>query len=261
MSETRSPDVERALPSGPGQRVWRRRRDRRGSWLGPTEWLATHNLVLVLLAAPLLTFPGRWTPCGAILIVVGLLARWLVRGRPTPPTALDRPVAHLGVMAGVGCLVSAVPEASASKLWGIVLGLALYYALVDVLARSQSYSLALGGLILVGVGIAAVALVGTDWTSAPIVDVAGLRAVYPLLPTLVRGIPGSGIPRDTELFNPREIGGILALLLPLAMVPLLCLRVSGPMRLLPLAAAAIVMGFVLVLTQAPSAIAGVAVAG
>ncbi|MBI2888040.1 MAG: O-antigen ligase family protein [Chloroflexi bacterium] len=236
-------------PGIPALRPWR-----------ATARLAPWDLALTLAAAPTLLFPGGWTALGAGLLALAWLGRWAQTGRPSHPTPMDRPLLLLALMTLVGAAVSSFPQASASKLWGIILGICLYYALAnrvesDVAQRWSGY-----GLAALGTGIAGAALLGTDWSYAGLTLPPWLETLYGALPTLIRGLPGSGVPRATDLFNPREVGGSLALLLPVAAV--LCWTWRRPIwpRGVLLAGATALMAVVLLLTQTLSALGGVVVA-
>src|SRR5262249_43995835 len=187
--------------------------------------------------------------------------RWLAFGRPAARTPLDVPIALLVVMAGVGLAVSALPAVSSGKLWGIVLGISVYYAVISQAADARWLVRGLQALILLGVGIALVGFVAVDWSAARIVDIGWLNAVYARLPTLVRGLPSSGVPHANDLINARELGGVLALLLPLALVRCCFTPRLTALERGALAAASVCMGGILLLTPTLSAIGGVSVAG
>ena len=220
--------------------------------------LSTLQLPLTLLAAPGLIFPGLWSIVSVALIIAGALSRWMALGAPVRRTPLDIPLSLLAIMAVVGTAVSARPEASVSKLAGIALGLALYYALVGSDAVRQRPALLAWAIAIAGAAVAVVGLLGTDWTSARAFAVPAFDWVYERLPSLLSGVPGSGIPRSSQLFNPREIGGTLALVLPLAMIIAWVAVRPGSQAMLW--AAVSLMAVVLLLTQTPTAIVGVGAA-
>lgn len=206
-----------------------------------------------MLLSPALVFSGRWSPYGAALILGLWGARWHATGRLWVRTPLDPPLALLLAATLVAYSVSPLPALSASKLWGILVGLAAYVSVVNWVESGARARIVGWALAALGAGIAALALVGTDWEAAQLV---GLPWLYDHLPRVVRGIPGSGLPSASEFFNPREVGGTLALLLPLPLA--VALLVEHPRRAL-LILAATVIAAVLALTQTPSALAGAAV--
>ncbi len=204
----------------------------------------------------MLTFPGRWTAPGLCLLALAWLSRWLALGRRLA-TPLDLPICLLTIMVAVGVGVSSVPIASASKALGIVLGISLYYSLANRPDPDSWQRTALDALVLLGAAVAALALVGTDWRSVSLFSLPWLEGVYRRLPVLLHGLPGSGLPRAGDLFNPREVGGTLSLLLPLAAVPMRFSAEWGRLRRGAYGLAIVLMGGVLLLTQSISGIGGV----
>src|SRR5205814_1186746 len=156
-----------------------------------------------------------------------------------------------------GSTVSSQPAASASKAWGVVLGVCCYYALANGSVQTGQIRRLADGLVAAGVAIGLAGLVGTDWSAARIVALPWLDPLYDGLPSVIRGLPGSGLPTANDLFNPREIGGTLALVLPLAAMMLV--QAQG-VRRLALGLATTVLAAVLLLSQTLSAIGGVAAA-
>lgn len=213
-------------------------------------WLEVGALAL---AAPALVFPGGWSPAAALVLALGLAFRYQRLGRIWQPAPLDAALLLAALSTLIAFGVSAVPALSAAKAWGLLLGFAAY-GTVAHLPPTPKASAAVA-LVLAGTGVlvALLALLGADWSAAQIVRLPWL---YDRLPQLLRGVPGSGIPAPSDLFNPREIGGTLALL-----VPLLGIAVPLKGRSALLAAPALFLTvLVLLLTQTPTAIAGVGVA-
>ncbi len=217
--------------------------------------ISTHELIFLTLAAPFLLFPGRWTLAAFGLILFVWPCRWLATGRLTTRTPLDLPILLLGLMAAIGTVVSVDPSMSQAKLWGLVLQAALFFALVNGLRDERS--LKRMALVFVGLttAVASLALFGTDWSAVRLLD---LPWVYNRLPSLVRGLPGSGVPRASTLFHPREVGAALAMLLP---IPAALLFFGLDRRLRLLSALAVAAGaVVLLLTQSLSALLGLGIA-
>jgi len=217
--------------------------------------IAKVELIPLALAAPFLVFPSRWTLLALGLIALTWLCRVIAFGRFSVPTGMDAPLVLIVVTALVGYWISADPAMSHAKLWGIVLQVALFYGVANGLRSLEAIRWMAGLLLAATVGVAVLSLVGTDWASVRLIDLPWL---YDRLPNLVRGLPGSGVPVATDLFNPRHIGGTMAMLLP---VPLALLFFGRGWRVTLLAAAAVLMGSVtLLLAQPPQAILGLALA-
>ncbi|MCX6021536.1 MAG: O-antigen ligase family protein, partial [Chloroflexi bacterium] len=165
-------------------------------------------------------------------------------------TPFDAPLLLLALTLPIGVAVSADTAASVGKAWGLALGLAVIVTVGHLPATVATARGVVAATALIGTGIALVALVGVDWNAAQLLRVPLL---YDHLPRLVRWGSGSG---GAELFNPRQIGGALALLLPIA-------AAAWPVSrrwAVPLGAGVVLMAAVLALTQTPSAIVGVGVA-
>jgi putative inorganic carbon (HCO3(-)) transporter len=159
-------------------------------------------------------------------------------------------------MAGVGALVSPDWSLSQHKLFSLVFGVAIYFTVVASVRRLRSYGLTISSVVLVlqGFLIASLGLVATRWTvgKAPWLD-----SVYLRLPHLELGVQTSTV--RAAGVHPAELGGVLLLLFPLAVSPLLWQEGGSPWRV-GAGLAAAVMGVVLLLTASRSTYAGALVA-
>jgi putative inorganic carbon (HCO3(-)) transporter len=214
------------------------------------------ELVIVLLGiAPILIFHAwapRWAVLGALVAIPFLwLVRWLGHGSPTRATPLDWPVLVLLLMVLVGLWAAADVTRSLPEVYRILLGVALFYALINTLVDSRNLQLAVVLLLLATAGLGAVALLGTQWGGGkfalPLVG-----SLYERLPTLVRPF------WNPSGFNPNIVGGSLAVLLPIAVTSLFgapnwTVRVLG-------AAAALCGGLALLLSQSRGGLVGFALA-
>jgi hypothetical protein len=218
-------------------------------------WIADRELWLLLLIIPLLVFPVSVLP----FVAVGLTAlvwacRWVARGRPSIGTAFDGATLILLIMTGVGRAVSVDPALSQSKVWGMVLGFVVFYAVANgVRGESQ---IVRGGVVLgvLALALAVASFLGTDWSNVRLVTIP---AIYDNLPTLIRGLPGSGVPRSSDLFHPRQVGAMMGLLLPVFAA--LLIGRSSRLRVLALPIC-LATGLVMLLTQSAQAILGAAAA-
>ena len=87
--------------------------------------------LLILLLAPFLIFPRPTrTPWLMLAIPLLWLCRWLARGQLTMRTPLDVPVLILLAMTTISLWATFDLMRSFSKLCGVFLGIALFYALV-----------------------------------------------------------------------------------------------------------------------------------
>jgi putative inorganic carbon (HCO3(-)) transporter len=142
-------------------------------------------------------------------------------GRPTLRTPMDFPILCLLLMAAISTWASALPDVSLPKLLGIILGVAFFYGVVNSTKSARAVWAWAGLVVILGVGISCLALVGTNWSTRKLLL---LGPIYERLPRLVHNVPGS----LHGGFHPNEVGGALALLLPLSLATCLALWVSNP---------------------------------
>jgi putative inorganic carbon (hco3(-)) transporter len=222
------------------------------------EWL------WLLLLLPLVVFirPG-FTP--VLLLLPALwLGRKLVHGRFVPATPLDGALLLLLFMLLVSLYATFDMAFSLDKIAGLAFGVAVFYATVAAAGRSQRHLLAGVSLyLLLGVAVAALGLLGTQWSrKLPL-----LRDITAQLPQRLLTLPGA----DAG-FNPNQVAGVLLWVAPLALAVayLLLLHpnsLGGRLRrgawLLSLLASAAVAAFLLgvtVLTQSRGGLIGLALA-
>ncbi len=142
----------------------------------------------------------------------------------------------------VGLAVSVDLSLSLVRFWSILLGIFLFYGLFNGLGTERACRVVGNWAVAAGLGLALLALLGTDWGSVRLLDLP----FYRLIPELVRD------PLDSDLFNPRVMGMALAVLLPLPLT--ISLAGDGLARRAFSAAVAVVMGLILLLTQSVQAI-------
>lgn len=143
------------------------------------------------------------------LAALGLLwmARWWATGRLAAATPMDVPILGILALLPVSLYASTDWSLSLPKAYGIILGVAIFYAVVSAIDTNGKLKLAIVGLILLSVAVSLLGLVGADWLSAKLFS---LPQVYELLPRLVREVPRSiagGI-------HPNIVGGALTFFIP-----------------------------------------------
>jgi putative inorganic carbon (HCO3(-)) transporter len=184
--------------------------------------LSQLELACPLAALPFLIFPSVLSALALVVLLVPWAVRWRIYGRPTARTPMDVPILCLMLMVPVSLWASALPEVSLPKLLGIMLGVAFFYAVVNSVRSSQGLIWVWAALsVALGVVISCLALVGTDWFTHKMLP---LGPVYQRLPRLIDNIPGS----ISGGFHPNEVGGALALLLPVSVAALLVVWSSNP---------------------------------
>jgi putative inorganic carbon (HCO3(-)) transporter len=206
------------------------------------NWIASHELWLMILVTPLLLFPRPITPwVGLVLIAIIWTSRRLARGHFSLRTPLDLPILLLLAMALVGLTISIDRGLSYPRLWSLILGIAYYYAVANAVDVGRDAGRVAALLALLTIGVAGLSLIGSDWANARMVP---LPAIYDRIPNLIRGIPGSGISMTGDLFNPRWVGITMGFLVP----PSLAIALFGQgRRLRTLCALAALIGVGLLL--------------
>lgn len=210
---------------------------------------------LLLVAAPLLLFPRGPLPwVGLGLLCLGWILhgfasdKWLIR------TPLDLPVAVIFLMTIASIYPSVDLTLSLPKLYGIILGLFVYYGTVRNVSSRRRFWFGVGSLVASIVAISILGLVGTDWNT---VKFEFLQRIYGVMPRLIGEVQTSVGP--VAGFNPNELGGTLAFLLPLPLA--LTLRARLYLAQEGLLVAAVLFGFgVLGLSASRSALVSAAMA-
>lgn len=173
--------------------------------LTDVEWLA------VTAAAPLLLFPTvrpRWTVAALGVLVALWLLRWAVQREPWPVTPFNGALLLFALMIPLAMWASALPELTLPKAAGLVLGLAVFRAVVLAVRDRRAFLLALAAFCLLGLAIIAVGAVAAQWAD----KVAALSALTRLIPRLIGSLPdlhAAGV-------HPNQIAGVLTLYLPLS---------------------------------------------
>lgn len=229
------------------------------------DWIAGREPVVLLFLAPWLLFPDASRPLTiAALLVLPFL--WLLRrlaGRPlTVSTPLNGPLLFLLAALGPAVYISPRPDLSIPHATTLLLGLGGYLAIVNCDREWRRPELGAGVLTLVGATLALLALVGTDWGPPKIALIARVAERLPQLISIASSSANGCI-------CPGEVGGMLALLLPVAVSFVLLARRRGQQPLMDRwqilawlgGAAGLLMAAVLLLTQSRTAILMVALIG
>jgi putative inorganic carbon (HCO3(-)) transporter len=171
-------------------------------------------------------------------------------------TPLDAPIAILLFMACVGSAISVDWSLTQPKLFGLVFGLAAFWGTRQSLSLIEPVGTTIGAVLLAlqGVAIALLGLLGTQWTVGRL---PVLNAVYARLPRLISEVQGSS--STTSGLHPAELGGILLILWPCVVAPLLW-PTGSRSWLNVVSAMAGVTTFVLILTASRSVYVGMATA-
>ncbi len=195
-----------------------------GRWLA--AWLDRHALWALLPLAPLWLFPSGWLPWVGLALALALQAAHRIAHPGERIKRADIPLVFLILMGLVAVTVSADRGLSAPRAWSLAYGLLVYFELRRLDLFRINPALPAGALLLAAWGLGLFSLLGTDWS---LVRLFPLPELYDRLPILVPGLPGSGVPRASELINPRWTGITLGLLAP-ACLPLAAWRGRRALR-------------------------------
>jgi len=172
-----------------------------------TSIITGAEIVALIAIYAIFTF-SDCVPLPAV-VAIGLLwmARWRATGRLTMATPMDVPILGILAMVPVSLYASVDWRLSQPKVYGLILGVATFYAVVNAIRTIRRVQFAAIALVLVSAAVALLGLVGTDWSSTKLFS---LPQVYGHLPKLVQGIPRS----LRGGFAPNGIGGTLIFLIP-----------------------------------------------
>ena len=221
------------------------------------SWIASHELWLLAAAAPFLFFPNhpnRWTPLAFALIPLTWLCRRMALGRFTIHTAMDVPIGILLVMTLVSLYPSVDLSLSLPSMWRIILGMAIFYGLVNALRTESDLHRIVTLLLLISIGATLTSLLATDWNVGRLFF--DLPGIYDRMPRLLKPVGGSLT--KSARFHPRVVSMTMAMLLPLP-ISLLVLSRRRDWRFLS-GAAVLIMVPTLLLTQGLPAFLGLGAA-
>ena len=175
------------------------------------RWFGLIDLILALASGIILML---WPGLGYWPILLALLpwAARLAAGRfPFKRTSFDLPLTLFLVTAGVGVWAAYDREGALLKFWIIVSAILVFYALAGQLFDNLESIAWL--LSLLGVMLSAYFLLSFDWHSQP-EDLGSIEQIASIW---------MGIRPDLRLLSPlpNVVGGILAMVLPISVVPVL----------------------------------------
>ncbi len=215
------------------------------------KWI---SLILLLLVAPWVLFPGGWRSLALLLLPALWIGNRIFTGHFVARTPYDGVILCLLVMVLVSLYATYDLAISLPKIAGILLGVSAFYAIIQVADTPRHLRWILAATLLVIAAFCGLALVGTNWGR----KVPLLEQISALLPMLLRGLPGA----DAG-FHPAEVGGALTwiVFLPMAAFIGLWARRRSPRivaLLLSLGGLSAVLLAALLLTQSRSAWLGFA---
>ena len=169
--------------------------------------LARGEIILLALVYAAFVISDTMPPLAWVLIASIWLARWWTRGTLTLLTPLDLPIVMILLLLPPSLSVSTNWWLSLPKVYGLVLGVAFFYAIVNAAATPVDLAWATFWVVLLCAAMALAGLVGTDWAQGKILSAS---FVYDRLPRFVQGIPRS----IAGGFARNGVGGTMALIVP-----------------------------------------------
>lgn len=149
-------------------------------------------------------FPSGGLPyVGLCLVALTWISRWIATGHLTVSTGLEFPIGLIMVMAIIGYAISIRPDLSYTRIWSLILGVSIFYGLANFFAIEKQATAFFSILAVLMMGILGISLLGTDWNLTRLVEIPW---IYDRLPALIRNLPGSGVPRASDLINPNLVG-------------------------------------------------------
>ena len=170
--------------------------------------LVRGEIILLAIVYAYFVLTDRVPLVAFALIVLVWLARWRVTGALTRRTPFDVPILLLLVWLPVSFSVTIDPALSLPKVYGVLLSVAFFYAIVNAIRTRADLATATVWLVVVCAGIALAGLIGTDWAQGKIVSAS---FIYDHLPRVIQGIPRS----IAGGFARNGVGGTLAFTIPL----------------------------------------------
>ncbi len=159
-------------------------------------------------------FKDRPPTAGLILLGALLILRIVRRRALFCRTPQDLPIVLLLILALLsGIVLTVEPSLSIPKLWGILLGLTTYYEVAYGSRRVDYFQWWLIALSVLGVGMAAMGVLGADWFSSKLLD---LSRVYSFIPQKIVDVPRS----LRGGFHPNGVAGTLIYVIPVYLMQL-----------------------------------------
>jgi hypothetical protein len=183
------------------------------------------ELPALLIVSPALLFPTpRRLVVLAVVPVFWLCAR-IADGRSVPRTPMNAALGVMLMMVGVSLFATFDIRFSLGKVSGLVLSVLLYWAISRWLTTARRLKAGTVAFVIAGVGLAVVALLGTDFGKLALgtpAKIPALIAIAARLPPVIRGVPGA-----EEGFDPNAVAGCLVLFVPLQLALLAARRPLG----------------------------------
>ena len=202
-------------------------------------------------------------PVAGLLLMGTLFALRIARTRALPTrTPHDLPIILLVLLTLFSGLVLTVnPSLSLPKVYGVLLSILIYYEIAYGIRLKKNLNRWLIALSVLGIGMAALGLLGADWFSAKLLN---LSEVYAFIPRKIADVPRS----IYGGFHPNGVAGTLIFVIPVYAMQFITTLQAGNRRrsrhatlIAGLTFLALVSTIItLLLTQSRGALLGLAIA-
>ncbi|PDV96850.1 O-antigen ligase family protein [Candidatus Chloroploca asiatica] len=199
------------------------------------RWLARHliglDFVAVAAVAALSVATEQVFPLALGVALAGLALRWFALGVPSVRTPADLTILALASMALFSLTISEQPAITEVQVMRLLLGMALFYALVNWAVSHFHFGILTFGIMLAGVVLTLGATISVTWmsTKLPFIppEVYGQPSdtPYEIDLTVVADYLNARIPPEVaplleDSVNPNVMAGYLAVLFPVIAAPL-----------------------------------------
>ncbi len=171
-------------------------------------WLDKLEIPILSLAYLYFILSDQLPLVAVVLIALVWTARVWLKRKVTVRTPFDVPIVVILLMLPISLWVSPNWSLTLPKIYGIILSIAFFYAIVNHIETPRGLMTARFWLVLLCLAIAIAGLIGTDWVQGKIVSAS---FIYDRLPRLIQNIPRS----IAGGFARNGIGGTLTFTIPL----------------------------------------------
>jgi putative inorganic carbon (HCO3(-)) transporter len=169
------------------------------------RFITRFQWALLILAAPFLLFPSDRRSLFLLVVPLLWLVAWIGTKKPLPLTPLNLPSLLIFIMVLVSLYATYDISYSLPKVSGMVLGIGMFFALLNSAQAEKNLKASLMLFLVVGLGVAGVGLFGMQQFN----KLMFLKPLVEKLPVAIRGLPGA-----ENGLHPNEVAGSVLWVLP-----------------------------------------------
>lgn len=173
-----------------------------------SSYLASAELGVITFAVAVGTVSSRLLPSSLAVVVGWWLLRWVAYDRLSRRTPADWPLALLLLTVPVTLWITTVPDVTRTQVYRLLLGVGLFYALVNWGTSRDRLRVLVVGALAAGTLLALSAPLQVQWSGGK----------FPFIPAVLYA---RFTPIVADLVNPNVLAGSLVVVLPLAFALLL----------------------------------------